>query len=613
MGMMRRQQPTEIENVNNSGEVIQRLGGYLSHYRLLLLGLILVVIASSVAAALGPLLIGQAIDQFIIKGDSAGLGQTMLLLIGTFLIGTIAQGGQFYLMGHIGQRMLASVRQDIFDKIQSLPVSYFDKNEAGDLMSRLVNDVDTLNQFFGQGLVQVVGGVFQMIGIGIAMIVLQWQLGLATMLLLPMMFGTTMLISRRSRIAFRESREVLGDVSSELEEGISSVKVAQAFDRADANVEHFTEVNKQNRNANVTAVGITSTLTPAMTMFNAIATAIVIGLGGFFVMQGAMTVGLVVSFLQYVQQFFRPVQQISQFWGQAQSALAGAERIFELLDEDPAITDKQNALELPMVQGHVRFEDVAFAYDADNIVLRDINLDVEPGQMIALVGETGAGKTTIVNLLARFYDTTQGRILVDDYNIRDVTQASLRSQLGIVLQDNFLFSGTIADNIRYGKREATDTEIEAVCRTIGLDGIIQQMENGYQTEIGERGDTLSLGQRQLISLARALLADPRILILDEATSNIDTQTEIIIQDAMDTLLYGRTSFVIAHRLSTIREADQLLVLENGRIIERGICTATRSAHEDLLAQNGAYARLYARQFRDDTEAVIAQNGHAVMI
>lgn len=320
MAMMSRQQPTEIEEVNNTGEVTLRLGGYFVHYRLLLLGLILVVITSAVAAAFGPLLIGQAIDQFIIKGDSAGLGQTMLLLIGTFLIGTIAQDGQFYLMGQIGQQMLASVRQDIFNKIQSLPVSYFDKNEAGDLMSRLVNDVDTLNQFFGQGLVQVVGGVFQMIGIGIAMVVLQWQLGLATMLLLSLMFGTTMLISRRSRIAYRESREVLGDISSELEEGISSVKVAQAFDRGDANVEHFTEINKQNRNANVTAVGITSTLTPTMTMFNAIATAIVIGLGGFFVAQGSMTVGLVVSFLQYVQQFFRPVQQISQFWGQAQSA-----------------------------------------------------------------------------------------------------------------------------------------------------------------------------------------------------------------------------------------------------------------------------------------------------
>jgi ATP-binding cassette subfamily B multidrug efflux pump len=611
MGMHGFQRVIELDegHAQNRGAVAARLAGHLKPYWPHLTVMLILVMINAATFAAAPFLIGRAIDQFISVGDRAGLGRTVLLLLATYLLGVVTMGGQFYLMGWVGQRVLASMRDEIFAKIQALPLSYFDQHDAGDLMSRLTNDVDVLNQLLGGGLVQLLSGIFQMAAIVVAMIALNWQLALASFTVIPAMVLVINLLARRARAAFRETRETIGDVNVELEEKISGVRVAQAFSREDTDRQRFEELNAANRDANVSAVGITSAFSPAMDVLSTIAIAIVIGFGGYLTIVGLATVGVVVSFLRYVQQFFRPVQQISQVYAIFQAALAASERIFDLLDEPLDLVDAEDAREMPPIQGQVVLDHVNFSYASresgngrddgkhftavpeQELVLRDVNLSAEPGQTVAIVGPTGAGKTTLVNLVGRFYDVTGGRVSIDGTDVRAVTRASLRRQMGVVLQDSFLFAGTVADNIRYGRLDASDEEVEAAAKAVGADTFIQSLADGYQTELGERGGTLSQGQRQLISLARAVLADPRILILDEATASVDTRTELVIQDALKQLLQGRTSFVIAHRLSTVRDADQVYVLEDGRIVEQGV-------HEELLAQGGAYSELYARQFRE---------------
>ena len=611
MGMHGFQRVIELDegHAQNRGTVAARLAGYLKPYWPHLTVMLILVMINAATFAAAPFLIGRAIDQFLSVGDRAGLGRTVLLLLATYLVGVVTMGGQFYLMGWVGQRVLASMRDEIFAKIQALPLSYFDRHDAGDLMSRLTNDVDVLNQLLGGGLVQLLSGIFQMAAIVVAMIALNWQLALASFTVIPAMVLVINLLARRARAAFRETRETIGDVNVELEEKISGVRVAQAFSREDTDRQRFEELNAANRDANVSAVGITSAFSPAMDVLSTIAIAIVIGFGGYLTIVGLATVGVVVSFLRYVQQFFRPVQQISQVYAIFQAALAASERIFDLLDEPLDLVDAEDAREMPPIQGQVVLDHVNFSYASrgsgngrddgkhstpvpeQELVLRDVNLSADPGQTVAIVGPTGAGKTTLVNLVGRFYDVTGGHVSIDGTDVRAVTRASLRRQMGVVLQDSFLFAGTVAENIRYGHLDASDEEVEAAAKAVGADTFIQSLADGYQTELGERGGTLSQGQRQLISLARAVLADPRILILDEATANVDTRTELVIQDALKQLLQGRTSFVIAHRLSTVRDADQVYVLEDGRIVEQG-------AHEELLAQGGAYSELYARQFRE---------------
>ena len=567
---------------------IRRFLGYFRPFRKEIpIALTLVLIGAS-TQAIGPFLLGWSIDNLIAKGNLPGLLLLLGLLALIYGIGISATRGQIVRVGWMMQRLLAQLRQDIFLKIQSLPLSFFDRSEAGDLMSRLLNDVNTVNQAFGQTVAQMLGNVFSLVGIVMAMLAINLQLGLLSNLVVPLMIFTTSLFARWARSKFRVTRKTIGELSAKLEEDIGSVREAQAFNRVHLNIAEFDLLNAANRDANVEAVAITSAFLPSLDFLNTLATAGVLAYGGYLAVTGGATPGVVVSFLLYVQQFFRPIQILSQFYTQAQSAFAGLERIFLLLDEPSLLQDAPDATQMPPIQGEVRFENVKFSYSPEKQVLKGVNLQAHPGQMVALVGHTGSGKSTIINLILRFYDVSDGAVKIDGIDVRSVTQASLRRQIGIVLQDNILFSGTVAENIAFGAPYATQAEIEAAAQMANVHEFITSLPQGYTTQLGERGAPLSQGQKQLISIARAVLINPRILILDEATSSIDTRTEALVQDAIARLLQGRTSFVIAHRLSTVTQADQVLVIQQGQIVERG-------THAELIHQQGVYANLYALQ------------------
>lgn len=583
------------EKPQNAGKVILRLAGYLKPFTKKIIISIVFVLLAAASQGMGPLLTGLAIDRFITPRDANGLTSIMIALLVVSAIGAVMTRGQVLIMATVGQELLADLRSKVFKHIESLSLQYLESKKAGDLMSRLVNDIDALNSFFTQSLSQLIGAVFSLLGIGVAMMLVSWKLGLAVLLMLPVLLIITNLFSSLARRAFRKTRETIGDVSANIEEQISGVKVAQAFNRTDQNIKEFAEKNAANRDANVNANAITSAFNPAMEVLIYVDLAIVAVMGGSMVIAGTATVGLVISFLQYVQNFFRPIQQIATLWTQAQSAIAAAERVFTLLDLTPDIVDVENAVVMPDIKGNVSFQDVAFAYESDQPVLIDIDLEVKAGQTIAIAGPTGAGKSTMVSLLARFYDPSHGKIRIDQQDIGNVTQQSLRSQFGIVTQEPFLFSGTIMDNIRYGNLEASDEEVVEAAKASNAHQFIEKLPEQYMTEVGERGKLLSQGQRQLIAIARALLADPRIVILDEATASIDTRTEVLIQKALDSLLKDRTSFVIAHRLSTIRNADLVIVIDDGKIIEKG-------THSELLQMKGLYAELHDKQYYKTTQA-----------
>jgi ATP-binding cassette, subfamily B, multidrug efflux pump len=583
------------EQAENKGTTARRLLGELRPYgRQLLLAFVLIVLGA-LAQAGGPWLIGRAIDRDILGGDPAGLFRAMLLLLVVYSVGTFASRGQIVQVGAVGQSVLASLRERIFERLLRLPLGFFDRRPMGDLMSRVTNDVDTLNQLLSQGITQLLGSFFSLIGIVVAMLILDWRLALVCFTIIPVMLLVNVYFARRARRAFRTTRETVGDVTAGLQEEIVGAREAQAFNRTEANIERFRERNAANRTANIQAVAITSAFAPAIDVLSTVATAVVIGYGGYLVVTGALTVGLLTAFLIYVQQFFRPIQLASQVYTQAQAALAGGERIYNILDEEPEPPDPPGTSKLDSVEGRIEFDDVSFAYEPDRPVLQDVDFRIEPGQTVALVGPTGAGKTTIANLIPRYYEVSAGAVRVDGRDVREVERRSLREKIATVLQEPFLFSGTVAENIGYGRLDATREEIEDAARAVSAHNFIVALPDGYDTLLGEGGGNLSQGQRQLLSFARAVLADRPILLLDEATSNVDTRTEALIQEALGKLLQGRTSVVIAHRLSTIRDADLILVIEAGRVAERG-------THASLLSRNGLYADLYRRQFREPAPA-----------
>jgi len=534
----------------------------------------------------------------------AGLTRLMGVLITLFVLSSVLTGATFFVMAWTGQHVLKVLRVQVFEKLHNLSLSYYSEHEAGDLMSRITNDTSAIEQAFSFALVNVFSGILLLIWVSYNMIRSNVPFALLSLAVSPLMFIVTLYFSNQARKAFRKSRQEIGNVNAELQESISAVREVQAFNRADENIEQFKGVNAANRDANVRAVAYTSALGPTLEAFSYVGLAIVTGVGGWYLLNGqelygtVVTLGLIVTFLAYVQRFNQPIQQIAVLWTNIQNAIAGGERIFTILDEQPAVVDKPAAREMPEIQGLVEFNEVSHEYEDGVPVLNKVSFSAQPGQTIAIVGPTGAGKTTIINLLPRFYDVTHGSVKIDGIDVRDVTAESLRRQIGIVLQDTFLFSQSVMDNVRFGKPDATDEEVMSAIRLANADSFIERLPEKYQTVLGERGSGLSQGQRQLLSIARAALADPRILILDEATSSVDTRTERLIQKAFDELLKGRTSFVIAHRLSTIRTADMILVLKDGRIIERG-------KHDDLLARKGFYFDLYMSQFKKQEEVAEA--------
>lgn len=547
-------------------------------------------------------------DPAAMTGDQriAGLFRLILVMIGLYILGAVLTGLTFFTMAWTGQHVLRVLRVEVFEQLHRLSLSYYSEHEAGDLMSRITNDTTAIEQAFSFALVNVFSGILSLVWVSYKMLSANVPFALLSLSVAPIMFIATWYFSEQARKAFRVSRQEIGNVNAELQETIAAVREVQAFNRAGENIEQFKEINAANRDANVRAVAYTSALAPTLEALSYIALAVVTGVGGWYLLKGqsllgaTVTLGLVVTFLAYVQRFNQPIQQIAVLWTNIQNAIAGAERIFNILDEKPAVTDKPDAIIMPPIKGLVEFQNASHSYEDGVPVLRDVSFTAQPGQTIAIVGPTGAGKTTIINLIPRFYDVTSGSVKIDGIDVRDVTMKSLREQIGIVLQDTFLFSQSVMENVRFGRPDATDEEVLAAIKLANADSFIERLPEKYQTVLGERGSGLSQGQRQLLSIARAALANPRILILDEATSSVDTRTERLIQQAFDKLLKGRTSFVIAHRLSTIRNADMILVLKDGRIIERG-------KHDELLAKQGFYYDLYMSQFKkqEEMEEVLA--------
>ncbi len=567
--------------------VLLRLLGYLARDRRRLLiaaGAVLAVAGTTMAQ---PALIGLAIDDGIRAGDAGVLTAAALVFLGV----TVGQAGatalQLVVNASLGQNMLQAMRMEMFRKYQALPLRFYDRQITGRLIGRMASDVEQIGEAVTEGAIGLVADVAILIGILVAMSLLSWQLTLFAVAVSPLMLLSGIVFARVAQAAYRVMRTRTSTLNGALAESILGMRVVQAFTREEVNARRFDEVNHAQARAQMRAITVTSSAEPAVELFTAVSTGLVLWFGGSFVLDGSdtVTLGVVTAFVLYVERFFGPVQELATRWGSLQAAMTSAERVFEILDTDETMHDLPDARELPSVRGEVRFDNVSFAYETGRPVLHDANIVAKPGDRIALVGATGAGKTTIINLLLRFYEVSDGSVSIDGHDVRSVTQTSLRRQLGLVLQEPFLFTGSIHDNIAYGRADASRAQVIEIAKAVGLHKFVDSLPFGYDTPIEERGGGLSTGQRQLVSFARALLTDPRVLVLDEATSSVDTQTEGLIQDAMETMLRGRTSFVIAHRLSTVRNATEVLVLDQGRIVERG-------THAQLLAKAGLYYKLY---------------------
>ncbi len=579
-----------IEKAENAREALMRLLSYLRPYRLSLVLVVVLVVASTLLSLIGPYLIGVAIDDYILKGDLPGLLYISMIMLGTYAASALATMGGNWIMATVAQRALKNLRAELFEHLQTLSLGFYDKRQTGELMSRLTNDIDAINTALSQNLTQLITNLLTIVGIIILMFSINIWLALGSLIVFPIMMGVTAFVGRRTRSGFRDLQMNLGKLTAKTEEALSGERVIIAFNKQEEVIRSFNEINTTVRDTGIRAMSYAMIIPPIMGILSNANIAVLAGLGGWLVLNGMSTVGTIATFISYSRRFAQPLRWMANLYNSIQSALAGSERIFEVIDTEPEVVDAMDAIPLDDVKGEVIFSHVDFEYDPGVPVLKGISLKAEPGQMIALVGPTGAGKTTIVNVLTRFYDINNGVITIDGNDISRVKKDDLRRQLGIVLQDVFLFSGTVMENIRYGRLKASDEECMEAAVLANADGFIRRLPRGYHTELVEGGSNLSQGQRQLISIARTILADPGILILDEATSSVDTRTEFRIQEALLRLMEGRTSFVIAHRLSTIRRADQLLVINDGCIIERG-------THEELLQKKGYYHKLYMSQFK----------------
>jgi ATP-binding cassette subfamily B multidrug efflux pump len=572
-----------------SGRVLFRLLRFVQPHWARMSVAALLMFASSGAGLLAPYLTKVAIDQNIASGDVQGLLITGLELAGALSVVYVASAAQTYILSWVGYRVLTTLRDQLFRHLQVLSIPYHDKHIIGVTISRVISDVEVINELLSQGLISMASDGILLVGTIVVMVAMEPRLALLAFSVLPLMVLITAWFSRRARVAYRETRLRIGAVLGDLAENISGMRVIQAFAQEETAQGRFEEVNRANRDAYINAISLSFVFLPAADVLSMAAMGIVLWVGGTMIAQGMLTIGVVVAFMSYVGRFFEPIQDLSQIYTTLQAATAGGERVLELLDIQPAVQDRPGAVDLPEIEGRVELRDVSFSYDPEKGVLHRVDLVIEPGETVALVGPTGAGKTSIANLVARFYDVTEGAVLIDGTDVRDVTAESLHRQMGLVPQDPFLFAGTVADNIRFGRPEASGEEMFAAAKLANADGFIRNLPEGYETRILEGGVNLSVGQRQLVCIARAVLVDPRILILDEATSSVDTITEALIQGALERLLRGRTAIIIAHRLSTVRNADRIYVVDGGQIVEQG-------DHESLLAQGGLYRDLYERQF-----------------
>jgi ATP-binding cassette subfamily B multidrug efflux pump len=579
-----------IEKARDPRRALKGLLRYLEPFRATLVLIFALVLIYTVLGLLGPYLMGVAIDRFISTKELGGLARIALLMLAVYLLNNLFQAVASWLMAGVSQQALKQMRADLFTHLQTLPIRFFDRNPAGELMSRLTNDIDAINQAVSQNVTSLSASVLSMGGILITMFILNHWLALASLLVVPIMFWFTQFVAKYTRRGFRELQKHLGELNGVMEESISGQKVVRAFRRNESVIDSFRERNQAVFDAGVYANSYALLLMPLTNVLGNFFVIVLAGLGGWLALRNLVSVGTIAAFIGYGRNFVDPLRQLANLYNSIQAALAGAERVFEIIDTPSEVDDAPDAASLAGLRGDVRFDHVYFGYLPELPVIKDMSLEGRSGQIIALVGPTGAGKTTLINLLTRFYEIDAGQITIDGRDLRMIKKADLRQRLGLVLQDTFLFSDTVMENIRYGRLDATDEEVIEAAKVADADHFIRQLPDGYQTLLSERASNLSQGQRQLLSIARAILADPGILILDEATSSVDTRTEARIQESLLQLMKGRTSFVIAHRLSTIRDADRVLVIDNGEIVEQG-------THQELLDRKGFYHHLYVSQFK----------------
>lgn len=579
-------------SVKENAQTLRRIWGFLEHQKGRLAVVIVMVMISSGLSLLGPYIVGRAVDTYIIAKRTDGFWMVVVALLLIYLALSLSSFLQSYWMIGIAQKTIYAIRTELFGQFHQLPISFFNQRQSGELMSRLTNDIDNMSQTFNSTVIQVISSTLTLIGAVVVMLLLSPLLTAVTLLIVPIMYGSMKWITNRTQKRFKEQQRNLGELNGFIEEVISGQKVVKLFSQEKKMIAQFLEKSEQLKQSGFWAQTYSGFIPKLMNVLNNMSFALIAGVGGIFAFKGMISIGTIVIFSEYARQFTRPLNDLANQWNTFLSALAGAERVFEIIDQDKEEDDEAEAIDLPAVRGNVEFRNVSFSYDQKRKAIQNVNFSVTEGETVALVGPTGVGKTTIIQLLMRFYDPDHGQILIDGIDTRRVKRSSLRSQMAFVLQDPFLFQGTIRENIRYGRLEATDEEVVEAAKWANAHSFITKLPKGYDTVLQPDGSGISQGQKQLLAIARAMIAKPSILILDEATSNIDTMTELMIQEVLERLMEKRTCFVIAHRLNTIQQADRILVLREGTVVEQG-------THDSLLKEKGFYSELYYRQFKKD--------------